>query len=381
MIEKRNNRDSALAELHGTLREAVEQIQQDPVPQAAERRALERARALGRTVDQSQLIEKRLQQPWHCSIQLRRMASACAVAASIVIAVAFWLAWPGPAWAQIAQAVREKAWIHVIDKDAQDRSMEGWLCPTQGISAWRIDGRVELLDARLRLYSSYDPQTKVLVRLPETEPRGKGPIEWLVETTESLFRSAEDEKAGRSDAKTRVEDLTFLAEEQAAIHLLSEKRRHMTHDGREWMAFDLTLQHRDLAEPIEMTVLVDPTTRLPHSWVTTGTFEGKSMRREVILDYPDGGPADVFALGVPRTATFVDRVPTDDIARVLHGFTAARQRFDNYHAVVVEYFSRDESNGQPTQIWRKGNRWRMEHPTIYPDDAPPFNADANLWWH
>jgi hypothetical protein len=86
---------------------------------------------------------------------------------------------------------------------------------------------------------------------------------------------------------------------------------------------------------------------------------------------------DIYALGVPRTAKLDDRVPGDDLQRVLDGLQASRERFDRYRAIVVRTAARNEmAMGEVLQIWRKGKRWRIEGGNLDPARKEIWKASA-----
>jgi hypothetical protein len=98
------------------------------------------------------------------------------------------------------------------------------------------------------------------------------------------------------------------------------------------------------------------------------TAETKPQVR-FVLDYPEDGPADIYALGVPRPAKIVDSVPKPDLARVIDGVRASRQRFaDSYYAIVADtmgapMIGQSDKWWQAAslhQVWCKGDCWRVE---------------------
>ena len=120
-------------------------------------------------------------------------------------------------------------------------------------------------------------------------------------------------------------------------------------------------------------LLVDPGSRLPRFWDIESSG-GERLRRE--FDYPESGPADIVAMGVPATARRVDRVPADDLVRVLDGLKTGRNRFDDYCGYVL-------SGSNAWRVWRKGHKWRVESIFTKDGSSPrpfaPGNADA-AWW-
>ncbi len=154
----------------------------------------------------------------------------------------------------------------------------------------------------------------------------------------------------------------------AARAVVKQERRQVSENGRQWIEYRLSF---DKSNGITGVVFrVDPQTLLPQSMECVGENSpsgGPAVRMKYALDYPDEGPADIYALGVPRSAKIVDRVPSPDLARVLEGVRSSRRRFaDSYYAIVVETIDmkgRSENWWQASsvhQVWCKGDCWRVE---------------------
>ncbi len=58
-----------------------------------------------------------------------------------------------------------------------------------------------------------------------------------------------------------------------------------------------------------VTFIVDSQTHLPRSMIGRFTGEPQSMNFE--FDYPATGPADIYALGVPKNAKLIDRAAAE----------------------------------------------------------------------
>ena len=79
-----------------------------------------------------------------------------------------------------------------------------------------------------------------------------------------------------------------------------------------------------------MVIRVDPEKMLPD--LMTFTFGKEKM--QLTIDYPDEGPADIYALGVPRDAPVEDRMPPADLDRIIKIVQQNRHDFGNYLAVT-----------------------------------------------
>jgi RNA polymerase sigma factor (sigma-70 family) len=77
------------------------------------------------------------------------------------------------------------------------------------------------------------------------------------------------------------------------------------------------------------------------------------------------------------------RVPPDDLATVLKAMRAGRERFGAYRAVCPETGGNVPSWKAVNlgQVWRKGNRWRVEVPrSLPPLRQPPAEPVTTAWW-
>ena len=248
------------------------------------KRALERARRCGSPVQ------------W--TAHPVRQKAVLGVVAAVCLALGFWFSRPSDLWADVVNAVQAKPWIHGTLRSAKpDESREFWISTTRAVGGSRSAEQISYFDGRLRITHQYEPQKKVLYRLPSSSADvGQG--QQLLEIFQGLFR-------GDAELKAQLSGLI----------LKDQKRTQTEKDGRRWDEYELVFQIPSGPDgDARMTFVVDTQTRLPHSmtWTSDAGEAG-----EFIFDYPENGPADIYALGVPKDAKLIDRVPTGDIAQFL----------------------------------------------------------------
>jgi hypothetical protein len=284
-----------------------------------------------------------------------RLVVGSAVAAIAVAAatLGFLLFRPANAWAQVAEALRERPWIHsrTLGPDGKQYG-EAWGSARKGISAVRRGSTIEYHDAALRTIMKYVPEEQTIYRLPENPDR-------VTQKPDFIGQLLDD----KGPAKSPVPGMEIVA----------QSRRNLVVDGQTWVEIELTLKVVAGDRKQSMRFRVDPKTRLPHSCVFQ-SIEGPVGT--TLFDYPDRGPADIYDLGVPRTAKVVDRMPSHDLGRVLAGLEAGRVRFDDYRGIM------DWGDGSNIKrVWRKGRRWRVETALGDPKKYPQFPRDADAaWW-
>ena len=95
-------------------------------------------------------------------------------------------------------------------------------------------------------------------------------------------------------------------------------------------------------------IRVDPEKKLPDSM----TFTCGKEKMQATFDYPAEGPADIYALGVPRDAPVEDRMPPPDLSRILKLVRQTRRDFDDYLAIAGE---RRRARKQRRQSFRRAS--------------------------
>ena len=158
--------------------------------------------------------------------------------------------------------------------------------------------------------------------------------------------------------------------------MLDQRVEHVADAGHRWLDYHLTVAEPGSGHPVRMLFRVDAVTKLPSLSRIERQHEGKPSTVETQFDYPDAGPADLYALGVPRAAKRVDRVLVGDLKRIVETIRAGRVRMDNYRAVFVQDFEGHDDawwTDTPTIFYRKGKnlRGRITHPACRPTSRQP----------
>ncbi|MBM4094421.1 MAG: DUF1559 domain-containing protein, partial [Planctomycetes bacterium] len=268
-------------------------------------------------------------------------------------------------------------WMHGIATTPEGEKQEFWLATSRGLAASRCGQFVQFCDLRLGETYQYDPGKQTLLRLPPND----------LEAEE--FRLVEALLAGflRGDQELKLPD--------SSVQLVRQQRREIQDDGRNWLEYTLEF-HAPRVSPNDLTMIyrVDPATGLPREMTLHRGGAPSSLK--VALDYPDSGPTDVYALGVPRDAKLVDRVPQGDLQRILAAGKVGRQQIGSYAGVILE--SLPPQAGKPMdivtafRIWRDGRRWRIA--LVWQEDlmrlrqkiwkgevkVPDSEAAGLAWW-
>lgn len=339
---------------------AVEAILAQPAPEASIERALARVttRFAAGSGDRNMPLHRN-----------RRGLLVASMAAAVLAAAGVWFWRPSVSWAEVAKALAGKRWIHGVSKEKDGTTFEWWFSIERGVFAQRYDKQALFEDNRLHVRYEYEPEVGRIVRQVSPE--------------KDAGRSAAELFEGIMRGKVR-EGLFFGDKE-----LIAQESRRIVDGDHQWLEYDLTFRgkHLEAVRLMRLRFRVDPETHLPYSMkaIPIAASDGQSAaeaRSERIFDYPDQGPNDIYDLGAPRNAELVDRVPNDDLKRVVAAVESGRNEFDSYFAVVVEQAANDRwYSGSQTLIWRKGSQWRAEIGSFDKWPAPPEpDTDRVAWW-
>lgn len=290
------------------------------------------------------------------------LAAACILAAAALGLLGL----PGRsdnAWARVVEALQERTWIHLVDRGSPQFSDESWISPRHEIVAFRYDHgpaerSTEYHDLRAGIYFKYVPEENAIYRLTE---RGdfKERTSRELDFWRKLIRGEPAAMGG------------FLPD----TAMVGPQTREITEGGKTWTAYEWTMvKHARVDDAVKrVRLLVDPGSRLPR-FFDLESVAGEWRRRE--FAYPDSGPADIVAMGVPATAKRVDRVPGDDLVRILDGLKSGRNRFDDYRGYVL-------SGSNVWRVWRRAHQWRVESVFAKREGEPRPEASGNAdvaWW-
>lgn len=355
------NGDRVPEELAIAIARAIEAVRADTPPEASMEQALNRLRGQGPVTRPRQLG--------------RRLIMAASVAAAVIATVAMWLWRPAASWAEVARAVRGKPWIHGTHvresgKEVPAGSSEFWFSAEAKVYADRREQWAMFDDYRLGVRCEYDAQFNQIVRQVTLSDDS---AQEMRELWEGLMRG--DLRLG----------LKFGGGQLVAL-----ESREVVDEGRRWLEYELTFRTTydwSSNTRIHNRFRVDPETQLPHSLIRTwlGPADHPAQAPpsvECIFDYPDHGPMDIYDLGAPRTAVVDDRVPDDNLSRILTTVESARNDFDPYFAIVVLGDGPWHTGMPETIVWRKGSRWRAEIGGFtIPAKEPGPDADPVAWWN
>jgi hypothetical protein len=285
----------------------------------------------------------------HFTIRGHRRLVAASGGAVAMIGVAMLIAitlFPSQSagWPEVTKAIQSQKWIRGT---ATFGTM--WLAPERQIWAFSLNGSHYFNDGRTKAKYEYRVGDKAITKLPLGE-----------------------------DNAQRILPLDALSQDTSAIgpwlfgteKIIEQNRREITEAGKTWIEFQMVLWRGEMNH---VTLRVDPATRLPiYLLQTSPKDKTKSSMWE--FDYPTDGPADIYALGVPKEVKIDDRMPPDNVQRVIDAMAASRARIGNFRLIVGQSASYSSS-----VVYRKGNRWRIDswRPQVAIDSMPEASKEQD----
>ena len=298
----------------------------------------------------------------------RWLAGATALAvlsAAVLLAIMLLPIGSSRALAQIVEAVAAKTWLHASGTGPDGKPAEMWFSAKNGILGCRTGESFVFVD---QVHGTMDVFGA---------PAAPGAVHRM--PLENVPSQGID--AARQSFLSLLSGDLQQAMKAGDQQVLEHKTKSILVGGREMIEHRFVVGRKGHDEARSESLLqVDPKTSLPISWQMK---LGDKPVFDFTVSYPDSGPLTIAALGMPENAKIVDGSPPVAFQRVLVATSAARRRFDNYHAVVVESFQMNRARkwDDVYRIWRKGDLWRVDlcQPNFDIREETPA-ADSKKWW-
>jgi hypothetical protein len=324
-------------------------------------------------------------------------ASVAAGLAAMVTAALFVAFGNQDAWAQVAKAMRSKPWVRwtfQIPKEAPlpegFEAPEGWFSAEKKVFARRaMNLGAQYIDLAGQETYDYIPQTKIVNR--------------------SLTSDIDNVEVGHFETLLRLisEGDRALKLPESPIQILGRTHRDVADrdvpdSNRRWTEYTFTCRDsRRAPKDYQVTFRVDPKTQLPVEMRSTEKFSANDPadERNYAIDYPESGPGDIYALGVPRDAMVVDRrravIKTDkEVKEFLAMYVRARMKpLEPFTMTALLSDPRTDFSDIRTAFRVNGDRDEMQVEEVDFEQlrefrerlwarqiARPVDADRMVWW-
>ncbi len=206
------------------------------------------------------------------------------------------LATPAFGVEDVLNALKETEWVHCVVK-VEQVNMDTKTAEKMGIGGWESwesvhparsfekhdNGKIYFTEKDIGRTTRYDPQTNKITVVYKDPPSSQETYDSIADMYVKQF--AEVEKAG---AEVKYEGGVY---EGRPVQIVSVD---FTSEGGS--------QHT-------ISAIIDAETCLPQEFTAEETNSKKGLHGSLsgTFDYPETGPKDIYALGVPRTAEIVDK--------------------------------------------------------------------------
>jgi len=274
------------------------------------------------------------------------------------------------ALAQVLQKTLAQKWVHgttTWTSGEKTVTSESWSSPALQIAAVRHPAMVTFVDHKQQVSARFKPgsDSVYLIRPMPIDNRQQQ------QSISALDRLLTDPEAEQPFSRF---DVTALNKKDTKV------------DGKP--AREYSFQLKQPGNPnddrrVRAVVVVD--TGLVAIWEEQ---YGNGLRLATKFDYPDDGPRDIYALGIPKTIKVVDRLAATDVTHIASRLKEGRTSFDDYDAIVVQHvegrrFSVASAFSVPARrVRRSGNKYRVDDLLRAKSgvDEPAADADLAEWW-
>lgn len=282
---------------------------------------------------------------WISTVGGLSLASAAIVFLVVITASV----WPTDAWAQVVDAVQRRPWVRMsMNSTDNEPEFEMWFSPPKRVAAGRGPG--------FRVFVNLDPQE---VRHYDDKQR-------TITITDST--SFDEDEFLSLDAVLKSfgsRPQVPAPESLPRIKLLKQSQLAGRDGDQSWTDYIFDFEDTRRSTPQYRRIFrVQAGAELPSSMTDEWIHNGKTISRVMQMDYPDSGPADLYALNVPKNAKIVNLLTSSDLKSVLKAYTEHQTAgFDFYSATVLQTV-------QPSLSWKWVNEFfKLRH------DASGYSAE------
>lgn len=266
---------------------------------------------------------------------------------------------PSLALADMTVAMKKQPWLHGIVEgtfDGKLNRIEAWFSFDAQISATvEQSGEIVFSDHKKCRRQAYSPETDTItlsyVPKNETLEKAGSPLGFWQVVTEQL----------------QGMDYTKHVSLEGSIEMQSYRMETSPFGG-----------------PMEVTITIDRNLSLPIALTQKIFNQDNTLKIEAngSFDYPDKGPDNIYAIGAPRSAKRIDRMPCDEIPPVIALHETHRKASpSHYIAVVFDYWIYKGSpvSEQASIIYRNGKKQRVEHYAIPQKNRNEFRLNRQQY--
>jgi hypothetical protein len=296
-----------------------------------------------------------------------RRAGALIAAAAVFIAVFIGINHFGGstnittiAFADISAAMQNVPWQHSVSKGFEkgvQGTSEQWIGFASGILAFQSsDGKVNFFDNKTHKRYAYDPQSRSITITYTGETNFSSDFSSLVSMVDNMLKRFENRGADITTSETKYQ-------------------------GQKVQLQEISLS---LAEPINQNqtfkLYIQPDSKLLLA------SQGKAIdaqgniitNSETTYSYPPNGPADIYALGVPRDAAVISNLPTDEALTLWDKCRQSRAKATNKYVAIITHTSGHDFIDTIDVDFKDEQNHRLERHFVF-NSGQPIRTIKEYW--
>jgi hypothetical protein len=298
--------------------------------------------------EESKAIGPAITQPNIWRIIMKNKITKFAAAAVIIIAVLIGINYfsgsidgASVVWADVVENMKKMPWVHAsikINRSGQNVTKDSWKCFDPSIDIQEEpDGTIRYIDYSKSVMYLYKPKANTITISSKTDEYNLPGPESPVEIISSIIEMAHEQNAEISTEQTQIDGMNV-----EIIRIVSE------------------IQDITLVRDIERNLII--------SMMTEATIPdiGEKVSAHAIIDYPDDGPRDIYALGVPEDATVIDTRPKGTVKDLTDKI---QRKFDDgigdHVAVILESWVEDDGALEPGTVTVMREKGKLKRFDLY----------------
>ena len=236
----------------------------------------------------------------------------------------------------VIDSAKKMPWMHIVmDLQPGNRHAEYWYCFDRSIEIHKQAHTIAYYDFSKHEQHVYDVESNTItlsyfggIHFAHDAPGAESPWAFL----EKLLQKKRTEGGEINKAKGEYHD--------SAVDI-----------------YEVTLPSRAHIGPTVIKIIADPTTNLLIAYHQQTVKRGRNGEEigteefELSFDFPSDGPADLYAVGVPESATIIDNLPQPKAAEILKRYQALRKPFNEQRFLSVVVRARYEEDPSSDVIY------------------------------
>lgn len=276
--------------------------------------------------------------------KITKLAAAAVVITAVVAGLHHYagpIDFAAPAFGDVIKNMQQMKWIYFFKEDLQEGTIKQqiWACPDAQILIGKGDNRwVVLLDCKANRKCVYDAQERSIT------------VSYMEEDYAGMYRMY-------VSSPLRLMDEIIDRHTREEAYITRGKARYNGKDAVVYR-FEIPLSE-NVVEQSQW--VVDAQTHLPIiNEVVRVKADGSVQRsHRFAFDYPETGPQSIYDLGVPRSATIIDKAPKPDVEEILKTYHNYKDKTLKRYIAIISVHNKPEYIEYSDEAHRRVERYDL----------------------